>query len=290
MLLAAATASAQVPVPEFVADDARTLARVAEMSRGDLPRDLMRRIVDDDIERLRMPRPDGTYQYAAHERMEGGRIADGYSIQRRKDDQLAKLELKGDLVYRLIISVPARRLLVSRNRRLFVDRAEIEFIPQGSSAARVQNVPIGAWLEPGTSRSIDIEQIARQATVRVFARADRERGSGNLSLTLLRARIFDLPESPWAAAVTSAKGILRALDGGGDPKSIRSLALRMESELRPVQALTPPPSNPPPAAGLPPEDVESELQMIEDLLTGSESERREGLDRLHQLIRRIRSR
>ncbi len=37
-------------------------------------------------------------------------------------------------------------------------------------------------------------------------------------------------------------------------------------------------------------NVYGELQTIEDLLTGSDAEKREGLDRLHQLIRRLRPR
>jgi hypothetical protein len=35
-------------------------------------------------------------------------------------------------------------------------------------------------------------------------------------------------------------------------------------------------------------EMQTELQMIEDLLTGTEAERREGMDRLHQLVRRMR--
>ena len=35
-------------------------------------------------------------------------------------------------------------------------------------------------------------------------------------------------------------------------------------------------------------DTLAELQAIEDLLTGTEVERRQGLDRLHQLLRRLR--
>jgi hypothetical protein len=35
-------------------------------------------------------------------------------------------------------------------------------------------------------------------------------------------------------------------------------------------------------------ELQTELQMIEDLLTGTEPERREGMDRLHQMIRRLR--
>jgi hypothetical protein len=35
-------------------------------------------------------------------------------------------------------------------------------------------------------------------------------------------------------------------------------------------------------------DVYAELQSIEDLMTGSDAEKRQGLDRLHQLLRRLR--
>lgn len=292
----ATTAAAQVPVGT-VADDARVLARVAEKAKGDLPHDLLRRIVEEDIELLRGKRADGTFQYAAYERMEAGRISDSYSVQPRKNgDELTKIEMRGDAVYRLVLSVPSRRLVVTKNRRLWVDRVEIESISQGSSAAKTQTVPIGAWLEPGTTRPIDFDAIARQATVRIYARADRGQGYGNLALTLIRAKIFDLPDSPYADAVASAKAILRAIDNG-DAGTIRSLAQRMEAELRPVSTMPvatvttsraePPP---PPVEVLPASDIHSELQKIEDLLTGSESERREGLDRLHQLIRRLRSR
>jgi hypothetical protein len=35
-------------------------------------------------------------------------------------------------------------------------------------------------------------------------------------------------------------------------------------------------------------ELQTELQMIEDLLTGTDAEKRQGLDRLHQLIRKMR--
>jgi hypothetical protein len=35
-------------------------------------------------------------------------------------------------------------------------------------------------------------------------------------------------------------------------------------------------------------EMQTELQLIEDLLTGNDTERREGLDKLHQLIRKMR--
>lgn len=281
----------EIPVAR-VADDAKVVDRVAEVSRRDLPRDLLRRIVAEDIELLRGRRPDGTYQYATYERMEAGRISDSFSIQ-PSDEKLKSVEVKGEFVYRLVINVPSRRLVVANNRRLWIDRIDMELIPEGSSAAKTQTVRIGAWMEPGSNKTIDFDAVGRQATARIYARGDRKMGYGNLTLTLLQAKVFDNVDSPYADAVSSGRAILRALDHE-DISSIRAMAARMLNDLRP----TAPPAQPvartievvaPSAAEGSPEFL-SELQAIEDLLTGTDAERRQGLDRLHQLIRRLRPR
>ena len=61
----------------------------------------------------------------------------------------------------------------------------------------------GEWIEPGTTKNIELNEIARQATVRVFTHAD-ESGYGNLALTIIQAKVFDDPTSPYADAVASA--------------------------------------------------------------------------------------
>jgi hypothetical protein len=97
--------------------------------------------------------------------------------------------------------------------------------------------------------------------------------------------------------VASEKALLRAIRNG-DTDSVRALANRIRLTL-PVEGrtataggtleVTAPPIAPiPPATSQVLPDVASELQTIEDLLTGSEAERSTGLDRLHQLIRRLR--
>ncbi len=73
-------AAAEVPV-QRVADDARVIDRVAEVSKRDLPDGLLKRLVNEDIELLRGKRADGTYEYATYERLEAGRIAQDFSIQ-----------------------------------------------------------------------------------------------------------------------------------------------------------------------------------------------------------------
>ena len=282
-----AAIAAEVPVAR-VADDAKAVDRVAAASKRDLPRDLLRRIVDDDIEALRGRRSDGTYEYAGFERFDSGRTTQSFSVQ-PKDE---KLEIRGSFVYKLQIESPSRRMLVTKNRRVYLDHVEIDAIPVQGGAQKTQNVKLDTWLEAGGSKSVDLDAIAKQATVRAFVRADKEAGYANVVLSLIQARIFDNPDSPYADAVASAKAILRALDHD-DVASIRAMATRMANDLQPTSppasvAAGPSAGRVPAGEPAPTPDFYNELQAIEDLLTGTEAERRQGIDRLHQLLRKLR--
>jgi hypothetical protein len=293
LFLTATSSFAQTTGPARAADDAKVIDRVAEASKKDLPQELLKRIVNEDIELLRAKRADGTYQYAAYEKMEATRVSDSFSVDAGKKEVI--LELRAPLAYRLVLGAPSRRMIVTRNKHVYVDRAEIEYIPLNDSVKKFQTSKIGAWIEPGTSKNIELNEIARQATVRVYTHAD-EAGYGNLELTLIQAKIFDDPTSPYADAVASEKAILTALDHN-DVASIRAMAQRIAASLQQPTVAAQVASIPPrPTAGnvdvtapRPDADLYGELQSIEDLLTGSDSERRQGLDRLHQLVRRLRT-
>src|ERR1044072_3698271 len=123
--LMASSVFGQVPVAR-IADDAKVVDRVAEASKGDLPKDLLRRIINEDIEILRGHRADGTYAYASYERMEASRVAESYSIQPSSDDRLTKVDIRGEFAYRLTIGLPQRRMVVTKNRPLWVENADIE--------------------------------------------------------------------------------------------------------------------------------------------------------------------
>jgi hypothetical protein len=288
--LAAATSLAQTTPVARVAADARVIDRVAEASKSDLPKDLLLRIVTEDIDLLRGKRNDGTYQYAAYEKMEATRVADSFSVDPGKKETV--LEMHAPFAYRLVISAPSRRMLVTRNKRIYVDRAEIEYIPQNDSVKKFQTSRLDAWIDPGTSKTIEFNEIARQATVRVYTHAD-ESGYGNVVLTMIQARVFDDPTSPYADAVASEKAMLKAIPHADIP-SIRAMAQRVFNSLQPaatpeVAAVPVRPATVEVTAPRADSDILGELQAIEDLLTGSESERRQGLDRLHQLVRRLRT-
>lgn len=280
-------ASAEVQVVR-VLDDAKTIDRVAEMSKGELPRDILSRIIAADIDLLRGRHPDDTYDYARYERLEATRSTESFSVRPTDPDRLTRIEKKGSFTYRVIVSTPSRRLVVAKNRPLFIDRVEIEYMPQGTAAAKTQIVQLARSFEPGTTRTIEIDDIARQATVRVFARAEKESGSGNVQVTLVQARIFDNPDSPYADPVSSAKSLSRALDQDDLP-TVRTMAQRMISALSAPAPPAAPPADIPTVVSAD-ADILPELHAIEDLLTGSDTERRRGADRLHQLIRKLRIR
>lgn len=295
LLLAATTAGAQQSVAR-VADDAIVLDRVAEASKRDLPRDLLKRIVNEDIDILRGRRADGSYEYASWERLEAGRQTEDFSVHPRGGKSVI-IGMKGTSIYRVILDSPSRRMIVAKNRPVTIERVEIEYVPDGSTLTKRHVVEVNAPLIPGESRPIDLPDIARQATVRVQARGDEDNGYGNIVISLVQARIVDRADSPYADAVASAKAILRALDNNDVP-SIRAMAARLRDSLASERiAAVPTPAArtievtaPRDEAAASHRDLHAELQAIEDLLTGTDAERREGLDKLHQLVRRTRPR
>lgn len=289
VMLISATAMAQSPAAR-VANDAKVIDRVAEASKKDLPDTVLKRIVNEDLDLLRGKRTDGSYEHATYERLDSGRKSSDVSVQARKDEQLQRFEVRGGWVYRLILGSPSRRMLVTKNRKVYVDRVELEFIPQGSSTTRHETVKVESWLDPGSVTPVDFPEVARQATARIFARADKKSGYGNLELTLVEAKVVDNIDSPYAGAVSALKAVAKAIDANDIP-SIRAMATRTYSELAVKTTVAEPAAKTvevvaPQAEPNP--DVYNELQAIEDLLTGSEAERRQGVDRLHQLVRKLR--
>jgi hypothetical protein len=288
-------ATAQVPVAK-VADDALVVDRVAEASKRDLPADLLKRIVNEDIDLLRGKRADGSYDFAKYERFEAARVEKSFSINPSKE-KMETVETKGAWIYRVIVEVPSRRLLVRKNRPVWIERVDVDAVAEGTTQSRQQSFEVKAWMQPGEVRPIDLPAIAKQATVRVIATAEEKGGYGNIDVALVQARIVDAVDSPYAEAVNQAKAVLRALDNG-DIASLRATARRMRAALggsTPATAtVAPRPAASEMTVTAPATDtatrleMQTELQMIEDLLTGSEAERREGMDRLHQIVRRLR--
>lgn len=275
----AQTPSAQRTSTARLASDAMVIERVAEASERDLPTSVLRRITEENIELMRMPREDGTYRHATWQRMEASRVTKEFSIKPRRN-KMESVELRAANAYRVLVGVPHRRLLVRRNQPVWIERVDVEYVGEGSAQSRQTSIDVKAWLKPGDLRPIDLPVVTRQATVRVVASVDPNGSYGNIDVSLVQARIVDNADSPYAAAVESAKAILRALDSN-DAAAVRASAERMRLSLTATPADVP--LRPAGTAG-----IGAELEMIRDLLQGSETQRRHGLGRLDDLIRSLR--
>jgi hypothetical protein len=296
LMILAVSVSAQSVNTARVAEDAIVIDRVAEASKRDLPADLLRRIVNEDVDMLRGKRNDGTFEYATYERLEASRTTTSFSVQPRKD-KMDTIEMRGAFIYRIILDVPKRRLVLGKNRPVWIERVDVDYVPENANATQRQSFDVKAWLQPGQVKPVDLPVVARQANVKVIATADEKTGYGNLDIALIHARIVDNADSPYAEAVASAKAILRAIDNNDIP-SMRAMAQRLRDAMGGApRAVTVTSAPPPPSSSInvtAPRDtatqleLQTELQVIEDLLTGDESERRQGMDKLHQLIRRLR--
>lgn len=284
-LVVAASVNAESPAVR-VAHDAIVIDRVAEVGgERDLPRDLLRRIVEEDIELMRMARADGTYEHATWQRLEASRVTAQFSIQPR-EDRMETVEVRGTNVYRAIIGVASRRLLFRSNRPVWVERVDVEYVGEGSPDTRQTSIDVKSWIQPGQLRTVDLPVMARRATVRVVATADAKAGYGNLDVALVQARLTDDADSPFAGAVEAAKAILRALEYNDVP-SVRAMAQRMgESVGAPAGSVVTAvaPRSPDAArAGL-----AAELEAIERLISGTEAQRTEARERLRRVAQELR--
>src|ERR1051325_5324281 len=91
---ASAAMAVEIPV-QRVADDAKVVDRVAQASKKDLPQDLLKRILNEDIEALRGRRADGSYDYATFDKLEASREDKSFSVQPRKNEGLEHFEMRG---------------------------------------------------------------------------------------------------------------------------------------------------------------------------------------------------
>lgn len=292
-LVVAAQAAAQVDDREIarqVYEDAKVMRRIADVARRDLPREVLQKIVDEDLDTLRGKISEYEYRYAAYARTEAGRKEERFTVKTNKETpELESVEMKGDLAYRFRLQVPGRRMLVLGNRHVYVDRVELSYLPIGREAAVAASVDVKAWLEPGEERIIDVPQIARQATATVWASTDPGE-KGSLDVAVYRATLVDNPDSPFATVVRRI-GVLDDAVRERDYRKLRNVADEMIALLETragttaasrITALPPAPSS-----TQRDDDIYFELREIQVLMQGDEASRKEGLQRLARLVERL---
>lgn len=209
-LLLAAGAAAQdaAPQPErdpnidMLAYDLRTLARVADVAEDlERSRQVLLAIVDSDIRTLRMPREDGTFQWASLQREEGGRRSEEVTIEQvHTEEMLKNVTVTADGGYRVIVTVPQKRGVFTANNPVWVRNIIAESTGFDGKVSR-HEIAVNAWVNPSDATGVALPEIGR--SVKATAELGVESGSKKAvaEVSLLQAKLVDDPTSPYYPAV-----------------------------------------------------------------------------------------
>jgi len=282
-------------------EDARVIRRVATVAGKGLPEDLLTKMANGIVTELRGKQPGGAWLWAYYTREEAGKTVEGFGLKPRKGEEApSPVELRGTTGYKVRLAVPSRRYLVARNRGIQIQRAIVEYTNERGERS-TQEFPVDLKVAPGEHTDLDLTEIAWNPVVRVWGWSDERIGkNASLEIQIFQPKLVDNAKSPYLPAVQQALALPKAIDRE-DTTEVRRLCDSIVSTIESVSpeaaasaaamisrsgtAIDVTPASA--GAQLDPQ-LNRKLQEIEDLLTGSESERREGMDKLHQLLRSTR--
>lgn len=106
-----------------------------------------------------------------------------------------RVESSGDHIYAVRVAVPRKRSLIRENNPVYVGTVEITYEIDGRT--RTKEEPVNAWMNPDTSRTIDLSGIADRAHVTVDAyTAKRHAKQALVEIHLQQAVPTDDPANP----------------------------------------------------------------------------------------------
>ena len=188
---------------DMLASDLHALGRIATVAEPlHNSRQVMLAIADSDIKTLRMPREDGTYQWASLQREEGGRVSEEKSIEYvHTEKELRYVTLTGANGYRVEVTVPKKRSAFSANNRVWV-RNVIADITSFDGKTSHHEIPVNAWVNPGDATGVALPEIGKsvKATAELGVESGDKQAVANVAL--VQAKLVDDPQGPYYPAVT----------------------------------------------------------------------------------------
>jgi hypothetical protein len=202
----AVSAVAQTPAhddkADLVASDFRTLSRIASVADNmNDARQVMRAIVDSDIESLREKRPDDTYRWASLAREEASRVKDQKTIERAyTEKELREVTLTGTNIFRVEVSLPTKQSLIAKNNRVYLRNVIVDATGFDGKVLH-HDIAVDAWINPGDAAGAALPEIAK--TVKVTVELGIESGGKHAvaDVALIQAKLTDDPASPHFPAV-----------------------------------------------------------------------------------------
>jgi hypothetical protein len=242
VLVALAASAQQSTLPrdeksEKLLQDLHAIGRIAEVAK-DLndSRQVLLAIADDDIVMLRMPREDGTYQWASLQREEGGRVKDERSIEHvYTEKELRYVTVSGANGYRVEINVPKKRGTFSANNRVWVRNVLVDSTGFDGKTTH-HEMPVNAWVNPGDSNGVALPEIGKSVKVTAELGVESGNKAAAAEVALVQAKLVDDPNSPYFPAVKRLLQIrdfaaARTIDRGHLKNAVDEALLTLPGEL-----------------------------------------------------------
>jgi hypothetical protein len=227
--------------------------------------------IDKRLDVLREPLPGGGYRWVRWVRP-GGEGPFDKKLHRPKasKDALDSFETSGEHAYAVRVAVPAKRTLFNGNNPVYVGNIEIRYTTAGQTHTMKQ--PIETLMQPDTSRTIDLPEIADTVDVRVGTGSDHP-GESLVEVHFKQALPEDDRNNPDYDAVRA----LQRIRSSSDPQIIDDEIADMERRLFPG------------ADPLPLVEIIADLRRADDLIRSKKDEDQEhGSRLLRDTLRRLR--
>lgn len=182
--------------------DLHALSRIAAVAE-DLPRarQILLAITDANIETLRGPRGDGSYQWASLAREEGGRISDEKTVEHVfSEKELRYVTVTGPNGYRVEVTVPRKRGTFAGNNKVWVRNVIVDATGLDGKITH-HEIPVNAWVNPGDSAGVPIPDIGKSVSATAELGVESGSKAAVAQVSLVQAKLVDDPKSAYYPAV-----------------------------------------------------------------------------------------
>lgn len=174
----------------------------------------VQRFADQRMEQLREPLPAGGYRWVRWVRPsgEGPVKKDAHTVRAVQGAGDADhFEASAKQVYAVRVAVPRKRSILRENNRAYVGVARITYTVDGRTRTREE--PINQWMNPDTSRTVDLGTVADRVEVSVDVATSRNKvGESLVEVHFSQAVAQDDPANPAYSTIRMLERIRQSAD------------------------------------------------------------------------------
>ena len=179
-------------------------------------------------------------------------------------------EASGDHPFAVKVVVPSKRSLFNKNNPVYVGAVHVRYVADGRE--RTKDLPINTWMNPDTSKTVDLGVIADRADASLEA-STRNPGEAVIEFHFVQAHAEDDPANPAYDTIRSLDRIRRNTSAYALDEEIAKREREMFSETEPMPIVS----------------IVSDLRRADELMHSHKDEDHEkGEKLLKETLRRLR--